>query len=110
MRPTTPNGNEATAGERLRQLVEDLVTSLERIEEYLRDRNASRLAEATSAGHTLFVSSPAGYTIVEREGPAPVPGAQIVVHGNPYRAHCHRRSPFPNDSRTCVVVEPTLGE
>ena len=110
VRPATPNANEATPDERLRQLVEDLVTTLERVEEHLRERNASQPAEANSAGHTLFVSSPVGYTIVEREGPAPLPGEQIVVDGNAYRARCHRRSPFPNDRRTCVVVEPTRAQ
>lgn len=97
---------DETEARRLQSTVEDLVVRLERMEARL-DRldYPSSLAKA-EAGHTLFVPTATGYTIVERDGPPPRLGDEIAVDGIAYRAERYRRSPFPADSRSCVVVQP----
>ena len=93
--------------EPLQFVLEELVARLERLEKRVDQLDASLRAAAAAmpAGHTLFVPTAAGYTIVERDEPPPPPGAEIMIDGRAYRATHPRRSPFPGDRRPCVVVE-----
>ena len=75
------------------------------MEERLDRLAPSPLAEA-EIGHTLFVATATGYTVVECDGPPPRPGDDVAVDDNAYRAERYRRSPFPADPRPCVVVQP----
>jgi hypothetical protein len=100
----SPGVGEGREGQ-LQPVVDDLVTRLEQLEDRLARLNASGTAEAEPAGHTLFATTPTGYTIIERDGPAPPPGAEVSVDGRAYRVTAARSSPFPGDRRPCVIVE-----
>ena len=105
---TTPplRGMDAAgAWQRLQPAVEDLVARLERLEERLRRLDGFHLARAEPAGHLLFVPTATGYVVVERDGPPPRPGDEVVVDGSAYRVQRHRRSPLPADPRACLIVE-----
>jgi hypothetical protein len=114
-RPLRPEASLTTASEPalpkgdangfLVSAVEDLATRLKGLEERLDRFERSYLRRASVDGHTLFVSSASGYAIVERVGPPPEPGEEVVVEGHSYFAEGYRSSPFPDDPRPCVVVE-----
>jgi hypothetical protein len=59
--------------------------------------------------HLLFISTPAGYSFVEREGPPPPLGGHIELPGQaiPFVVLKVSRSPLPNDDRTCAYLQPT---
>lgn len=92
----------------LQPVVDDLVVRLEQLENRLARLNASLPLEAAPEGHTVFASTPTGYTIVERDGPPPPPGAEVIVDGRAYRVTSHRSTPFPGDRRPCVIVEAAI--
>ena len=102
---STRSANEVTAGEPLQPVLRDLVTRLERLEERIGQLDGSSVTAAALEGHTLFVSTATGYTVIERDGPPPRPGDEVGVDGRAYRAQRYRRSPFPADPRPCVIVE-----
>ena len=57
--------------------------------------------------HLLFVPSPAGYVIVEREGSAPERGAHLTVPGRDRDTFAVVKigsSPYPGDERLCVYL------
>lgn len=58
-------------------------------------------------GHTFFVPTPQGYEIVEAEGPAPAPGASVTIGARLYTVEGSRRTPFPLDTRPCLVLART---
>lgn len=102
---STRSAGEGGDGERLQAVVDDLVARLEQLEDRLARVDASRSVDSEPVGHTLFVSTPTGYTLVEREGPPPPPGSEVTVDGRDYRATGCRHSPFPADRRPCVIAE-----
>jgi hypothetical protein len=58
-----------------------------------------------AAGHVLFVADPAGYRLLQREGPPPARGDALVLEG----LGCHvvrlGPSPLPGDRRRCAFLE-----
>jgi hypothetical protein len=68
-------------------------------------RREQRAAER----HLLFVSTPGGYALVEREGPPPALGRDIELPEQAVSFLVTKLgpSPLPNDSRICAYLEPT---
>jgi chromosome segregation ATPase len=58
--------------------------------------------------HLAFVPGDR-YRLVELEGPAPAPGAEIAVAGRLYAVARLAPSPLPGDNRRCVLLESRLG-
>lgn len=61
----------------------------------------------SDATHLLFVPSPTGYVIVEREGSAPERGAHLTVAGRDRDTFAVVKigsSPYPGDERACVYL------
>lgn len=58
------------------------------------------------AGCVLFLSSPEGYRLLEREHEPPDPGERIELEGASYRVLRLGPSPLPGDARRCVFLEP----
>ena len=58
-------------------------------------------------GHVLFVPSPSGYELVERDGTTPSTGEKIALDGREgsYAVTRVVRSPLPDDRRRCAVLE-----
>ncbi len=56
-------------------------------------------------GWIAFVSSPAGYRIVERDGPAPARGDARQLEDGSHRVLLVGPSPLPGDRRRCAYVE-----
>jgi hypothetical protein len=86
----------------------------DRIDRYIApangDAHESELTrERTAKRHLLFVSTPAGYSFVEREGPPPPLGGHIEIPGQaiPFVVLKVSGSPLPNDDRTCAYLQPT---
>jgi hypothetical protein len=58
------------------------------------------------AKHLLFVSKPSGYELVERDGEAPAPGAEIELEeGVRFMVSKIGPSPLPNDARPCAYLQ-----
>ena len=55
-----------------------------------------------SGGYLLFVSSPAGYSIREREGDPPQVGEELDDEGRTIVISKVGRSPLPGDPRPCA--------
>ena len=107
--------------ERLRELIERVVELLD--EEALRPLHepAPRAREAPNpgpkpapksppspwpaTGHLLLVSTPAGYRLLEREGPPPARGALLDVDDVGFRVLRLGPSPLPGDWRRCAYLE-----
>jgi len=104
-RPAEQEADLAVTLERTQSALRGLVARIEMVEGRLRRMDAESLAEPEVRGHTLFVPTASGYFVVERDGPAPRAGEEVVVDGATYRVQRYRRSPFPGDRRYCVVVE-----
>jgi hypothetical protein len=102
--PSEPVTAEDHANGRLAAVVEDLLARLQRLEERLDHLERSNLRRASLDGHTLFVSTASGYVVLERVGPPPEPGEEVVIDGNSYFAEGYRSSPFPADPRPCVII------
>jgi hypothetical protein len=56
-------------------------------------------------GHLLFVWSPQGYQLREREGEAPEPGSEVEEDGSTYRVAKVTASPLPGDARLCAYLQ-----
>lgn len=56
-------------------------------------------------GHLLFVWSPSGYQLVEREGEAPGVGDEIEHDGRQQRVSKLGPSPLPGDGRVCAYLQ-----
>lgn len=104
-RPGVRDADLADAVECLQAVVEELAARVGAVEDRLREPDRASRPDADVTGHTLFVPTVNGYALVERDGPPPRPGEEVVVDGTPYRAKGYRLSPFPADPRSCVVVE-----
>jgi len=59
---------------------------------------------ATTQGHLLFVWSPTGYRLLEREGEPPAPGSEVDLDGQRERVTKIGASPLPGDSRPCAYL------
>jgi hypothetical protein len=64
---------------------------------------------SNTAHHLLFVSTPAGYLLVEQVGPPPPLGPDFEVPEQPgsFRVVKLGPSPLPNDPRICAYLEGT---
>jgi hypothetical protein len=58
--------------------------------------------------HLLFISSPGGYSLVEREGPRPSIGHSVELpeQAVSYVVTKLGSSPLPNDPRICAYLQP----
>jgi hypothetical protein len=56
-------------------------------------------------GYVLFVATPGGFALVERDGPPPGPDQLLHLDDGAYCVVSIRRSPLPRDPRPCFVVE-----
>jgi hypothetical protein len=101
-RITHPTGNGGNADPEA--ILEDVAARLVRLEERLDQLDRFDLGGRSRGSHVLFLSTVSGYQIVERDGPAPRVGEEIVVAGKSYRVDGSRRSPFPGDHRPCVTA------
>ncbi|MGZ8782195.1 MAG: hypothetical protein ACXWZB_01710, partial [Gaiellaceae bacterium] len=59
----------------------------------------------SEAVHVLFVPSATGYTLVERDGPAPDAGELVEVDGERFEVRRLGPSPLPGPSRRCAYLE-----
>lgn len=55
--------------------------------------------------HLLFVWTPAGYRLEEREGEPPARGAEVELNGGTQRVGRIGVSPLPGDKRRCVYLQ-----
>jgi hypothetical protein len=56
--------------------------------------------------HLLFVWSATGYTLVDRSGDPPQPGAEVEDHERRFRVTKIAPSPLPGDRRPCAYLLP----
>ena len=83
----------------------ELAADLQRLAQEQEEREA--VAAEPSAAHAHVVFAPGDrYRLLERDGPAPVVGADIEVDGAACRVLRLGASPLPGDRRPCVFVEP----
>jgi hypothetical protein len=54
--------------------------------------------------YLLFVWTPSGYTLEERDGDPPVVGAEIELDGGRQRVSKVGPSPLPGDPRPCAYL------
>jgi hypothetical protein len=57
------------------------------------------------SGHLLFVWSPSGWTLQEREGDAPPPGTTVEDGERRLRVSKLGPSPLPGDRRRCAYTQ-----
>ena len=60
---------------------------------------------AAAGQHLLFVSKPTGYELLEREGDAPEPGAELELDEVRYTVVKLGPSPLPEDERACAYLQ-----
>ena len=89
----------------------ELETRLERLEQRVDEfeRRLGRLSDNGStraAGYTLFFRASRGYDVANRDGIAPDVGTSLIVEDQRYVVEGTRRSPFPADTRPCLVLSP----
>jgi hypothetical protein len=56
-------------------------------------------------GHLLFVWSPQGYQLRERDGDVPQVGSDVEEDGTSYRVEKVTPSPLPRDDRLCAYLQ-----
>jgi hypothetical protein len=56
-------------------------------------------------GHLLFVWTPRGYELREREGDPPAVGSEIEEDGHVLRVSKVGPSPLPHDDRPCAYLQ-----
>ena len=96
--------------DRLAELIESVVDLLDQVAgEPAHTRPAAPVAahnpRQAVAGHVLFVPSPEGYRLLERDGAPPARGDLVDVEGNRFRVLRLGPSPLPGDRRRCVCLE-----
>jgi len=57
-------------------------------------------------GHVLFVWSPSGYELRERDGEPPSVGDVVEEEDGRMRVSKLAPSPLPGDTRTCAYLQP----
>jgi hypothetical protein len=71
-----------------------------------RSELAPAVADPSAArGHVVFVSSPDGYRLLQRDGPAPDRGAALELDEGVHLVLRLGPSPLPGDRRRCAFVE-----
>jgi hypothetical protein len=56
--------------------------------------------------YLLFVSKPSGYELLERDGEAPAPGAEVELDdGARFTVAKLGPSPLPDDERLCAYLQ-----
>jgi hypothetical protein len=72
------------------------------------ERSPHAEAARTAERHVLFVSTSAGYSFVEREGPPPPLGGRFEMPGQavPFVVLKLSHSPLPTGDRVCAYVQP----
>ena len=58
-----------------------------------------------ASGHLLFVWSPSGWTLRERDGEAPAPGSTVEEGARVLRISKIGPSPLPGDRRRCAYTQ-----
>ena len=58
-----------------------------------------------SEKHLLFVWTPGGYQLVEREGEPPALGSEVELDGRTERVSKLATSPLPGDDRPCAYLQ-----
>jgi hypothetical protein len=89
--------------ERLSELVERVVVLLDEVPAPA--PVAEERPQEEPAGHVLFVSSPTGYRLLERHGPAPERGEVLELEESRCRVLRLGPSPLPGDRRRCAFLE-----
>jgi hypothetical protein len=90
----------------LRTLQETVAALAERVGELEGRVRAGAAPAATTEGHLLLLTTPAGYRLAARDGAPPRPNEPVVHEGVVYRVLRAGRSPLPNDPRRCVLALP----
>lgn len=94
---------------RLRGLdLTELADHLERLEAEVAELTA-RLQNPEPArppGHVLFLPTPDGWVVVEADEQPPPVGQLLMLENRWYRVQRVGRSPFPQDGRPCLFLEP----
>lgn len=62
------------------------------------------MSDDDRSGYLLFVPSPQGYRLEEREGPAPERDARVEVDGSAFVVSRIGASPLPLDARPCAYL------
>lgn len=57
-------------------------------------------------GHLVFVWSPGGYRLEERQGDVPAPGTELEEGEKRFRVTKVAPSPLPGDRRPCAYLLP----
>ena len=66
--------------------------------------SSSPTAEATGAGHLLFLWKPSGYELLERDGEPPAPGTPLEEGDARLVVTKIGASPLPGDTRPCAYL------
>ena len=61
--------------------------------------------DGASAKHLLFVWTPAGYKLEERDGEPPAVGDEVELDGRSERVSKIGPSPLPGDHRPCAYLQ-----
>jgi hypothetical protein len=66
-----------------------------------------RASDTPVERHLLFVATPQGYRLIERDGPAPTLRDTVSLpdHAGPFRVMKLASSPLPDDERRCAYLE-----
>jgi len=60
----------------------------------------------SETGYVVFLWSPTGYELIEREGQAPAVGEEIEEGERTLRVSKVGPSPLPGDRRRCAYLQP----
>lgn len=60
---------------------------------------------ASDDGYLLFVWTPGGWLLEERQGELPAVGAEVEVDERRLRVSKHAPSPMPGDKRRCAYTQ-----
>jgi hypothetical protein len=94
----------ADAAARTQSLAE-LTLQLESLRAELAERPEAPPVEEPAAAHVVFLPGAEGYSLTERQGPAPGVGSDEELDGVRLRVARIGRSPLPADARRCVFLE-----
>jgi DNA repair exonuclease SbcCD ATPase subunit len=94
----------ADAAARTQSLAE-LTVELEAIQAELAERPEAPPVEEPAAAYVVFLPCAEGYSLTERQGPAPEVGSDEEVDGVRLRVARIGRSPLPADARRCAYLE-----
>jgi hypothetical protein len=110
----SPVSGAKDAGGRLDARLRDAGERLDRIEERLAERRARDVQpppapDRPTSRHVLFVPSPSGYVLVERDGAPPAPGERVEVpeRDGSFAVTKVVGSPLPGDDRRCAYLQLT---